>query len=225
VSSQVDICNLALSHLGDSATVSSIDPPEGSAQAEHCARFYPIALASLLELHPWSFATTRAALAPVTNPASSYAYAYALPSDAVNLLAILAADATDDFSSPAQALANVYDNPYARTIIGGGYTPVDYSTELNANGQEILLTNQPGAMLRYTRLVTDTAKFTPLFVTTLSWRLAADLAGPVLKGQTGAAAAKVCMTTMDYWLARAKDSDASQRQAHPRQQVGWINAR
>ena len=41
--SEVDICNLALGHLGDSATVATIDPPEGSAQAEHCARFYPIA--------------------------------------------------------------------------------------------------------------------------------------------------------------------------------------
>lgn len=225
MASQVDIVNLALSHLGDGATVSSIDPPEGSAQAEHAARFYGPALASLLELHPWSFATTRAALAAVGNPASTYAYAYALPSDALNLLAILAPDAKDDFSSPAQTIANVYDNPYARTIIGGGYTPVDYSTEINGDGQEILLTNQPGAVLRYTRYITDTAKFTPLFVTTLSWRLAADLAGPVLKGQTGAAAAKTCMQTMDYWLAKAKDSDASQRQSHPRQQVGWINAR
>lgn len=222
--SQVDICNLALSHIGDSATVSSIDPPEGSAQAEHCARFYSPALASLLEMHPWSFATLRTSLASVANPSSTYAYAYALPSDAVNLLAILAPDAKDDFSSPAQTVANVYDNPYSRTIIGGGYTPVDYTTETNG-GQEILLTNQPSAVLRYTRMVTDTTKFPPLFTRTLSWLLAADLAGPVLKGSAGAAAAKVCIQTSDYWLAKAKDSDASQRQSHPRQQVGWINAR
>ena len=52
MASVVDICNQALSHLGDSATVASIDPPEGSAQAEHCARFYPAALAALLEMHP-----------------------------------------------------------------------------------------------------------------------------------------------------------------------------
>ena len=33
MSSVVDICNIALSRLGDRATVTSIDPPEGSAQA------------------------------------------------------------------------------------------------------------------------------------------------------------------------------------------------
>ena len=33
MASEVDICNLALAHLGDAATVSSINPPEGSIQA------------------------------------------------------------------------------------------------------------------------------------------------------------------------------------------------
>ena len=40
MASEVEICNLALARLGDAATVVSIDPPEGSAQAEHCAMFY-----------------------------------------------------------------------------------------------------------------------------------------------------------------------------------------
>ncbi len=48
--SVVDLCNLALAYLGDDATVASIDPPEGSAQAEHCQRFYPIARDTLLQM-------------------------------------------------------------------------------------------------------------------------------------------------------------------------------
>ena len=63
MASEVEICNLALSHLGDTATVASSDPPEGSAQAEHCARFYPIARDALLEMQNWKFATRRATLA------------------------------------------------------------------------------------------------------------------------------------------------------------------
>ena len=43
MATEVDICNLALAHLGDDATIASIKPPEGSAQAEKSARFYPIA--------------------------------------------------------------------------------------------------------------------------------------------------------------------------------------
>ena len=63
MASEVEICNLALAHLGDEATVASIDPPEGSAQAEHCQRFYPVSRNSLLEMHDWAFATKRATLA------------------------------------------------------------------------------------------------------------------------------------------------------------------
>ena len=59
MSSEIDICNLALARLGDDATVASIDPPEGSAQAEQCARFYSIARDTMLEMHDWRFATKR----------------------------------------------------------------------------------------------------------------------------------------------------------------------
>ena len=61
MASDVDICNLALSFLGDDANVSSISPPEGSQQSEHCARFYPIARDGLLQMHNWNWASRRRA--------------------------------------------------------------------------------------------------------------------------------------------------------------------
>ncbi len=210
MASVVDICNQALSHLGDSATVASIDPPEGSAQAEHCARFYPAALAALLEMHPWAFATRRITLAAVSNPSSTWAYAFALPNGCINLISILAPDATDDYST---------------SVVGGAYTPQDFSPEIDDAGNDIILTNQANAVLRYTLLVSDTTKFSPLFVEALTWLLASKLAGPVLKGEAGMQAAQACTKTFNYWLGKASDSDASQRRAAPRQQVGWMNAR
>ena len=75
MASTVDICNLALAHLGDTATVASIDPPEGSAQSEHCARFYPIARDSLLEMHAWNFSMRRINLAQLTNSWPEWQYA------------------------------------------------------------------------------------------------------------------------------------------------------
>ena len=57
MATEVDICNLALAHLGDDATIASLSPPEGSAQAEKAARFYPIARNTLLEMHTWNFAS------------------------------------------------------------------------------------------------------------------------------------------------------------------------
>lgn len=228
MSTAVDICNLALGHLGDSATVVSLDPPEGSAQAEHCARFYPIALAALLERHPWGFATIRVPLSPLgSNPSSSWSYAYAMPSDAVNLLAVLASDAASDNSVSPVATAPDYGLPGQLAVYAGAYTPQDYIAESQADGTEIILTNQEGAVLRYTRLVTDTNRFTPLFTETLSWLLASKLAGPVLKGETGRQAAVSCFKMAETYLGMAKDSDASQRQIKQtaKQQVGWLTAR
>ena len=62
MASDTDICNLALSHLGDEASVVTIDPPEGSPQADHCARFYPIARDSGLQMTAASFGHRRAGL-------------------------------------------------------------------------------------------------------------------------------------------------------------------
>jgi hypothetical protein len=225
VASIVEICNMALSHLGDSATVASIDPPEGSAQAEHCSRFYPLALATLLEMHPWAFATRRAALAQVANPSTTWAYAYAQPNNVVNLISVLAPDAVDDYSSSMQSSAQAYDNSYARNTVGGAYTPQDFSPEIDATGNDIILTNQANAVLRFTVLVTDTTRFSPLFVEALTWLLASKLAGPVLKGEAGMQGAQACTKTFVYWLGMATDSDASQRHEIPRHQVGWMNAR
>lgn len=221
MASVVDICNQALSHLGDSATVASIDPPEGSAQAEHCARFYPMALNALLEMHPWAFSTRRTALALVTNPSSTWDYCYAMPSNTINLISILAPDASDDYSSRNKTI----DAGGLLSSSAGAYMPQDFSPEIDELGNDIILTNQADAVLRYTVLVTDTSKFTPLFIECLGWLLASKLAGPVLKGESGMQAAQACTKTFVYWLGKAADSDASQRRASPRQQVGWMNAR
>lgn len=211
MASQVDICNQALSHLGDSATVSSIDPPEGSAQAEHCARFYPLTLATLLEMHTWSFATSRASLALVTNPSTTWAYAYASPNQALSILSILASDAANDYATPSAK--------------GGQPTPQQFVVEVGSDGTEIILTNQAYAVARYTRLVNDPAKFSALFTEALTWLLASKLAGPVLKGETGAAAAQAATKTFNYWLDKAKDTDADSRRVRPAHQVPWLSVR
>ena len=140
MSSEVDICNLALSRLGDDASVASINPPEGSSQAEHCAQFYPIARNSMLQGHDWNFATRR------------------------ETLALLSGVDTFNWS---------------------------YATQ-------IILTNLETATARFTILVTDTTKFSPLFIDALGWLLAAHLAGTVIKGDAGRAEAKRCY---EFWHA------------------------
>jgi hypothetical protein len=220
VSSEVDICNMALGHLGDDATVASLDPPEGSAQAEHCARFYPIARDVLLDAHKWSFATRRAPLALLsTTPPSPWRYAYGQPADALNLIAVLDPNATDDNSVGVPAYGGCGYPTYGQT---GQYTPQPFVSETDADGNLVIYTNQANAVLRYTCHVTDPTKFSPTFVLGLAMRLASLLAGPVLKGESGIKAAALWADRADKWLAKASESDSNQQRQQVAQNVSWL---
>jgi hypothetical protein len=225
--SEVDIANLALAHLGDDATVASIDPPEGSVQAEHCARFYPMARDALLEMHPWNFATRRIAGAEVTPLDTGWQYAYAMPSNALNVFAVLPPGALDDYNSPLPtSTVTLSDGSLASPMPWNSLTqPQPFAVETNEDGDTIIVTNQESAVLRYVLRVTDTAKFSPLFTTALTWLLASYLAGPVIKGEEGRAEAKRCLQGLTLWLGKAAASDVKQRQINPQHNVGWIRGR
>lgn len=201
MASVVDIVNLALSHLGEDATVSSIDPPEGSAEAEHAAMFYPQARDALLEMHEWRFATKRVLLALTASDTFEWSYAYALPANMLRALAVLpeTASAEDDGE--------------------------DFDQQLDADDVQIILTNCEDASLKYTARVTDTTRFPPLFVETLAWLLAAHLAGPLIKGEQGRAVAKGCLQMFTAFLTQAKVSDANQKKVQPTHTPGWIGGR
>lgn len=207
MTSEVDICNLALSHLGDTATVASIDPPEGSAQAEHCARFYPIARDNLLELHAWKFATRRAILPLLSTTMNQWRYVYGLPNDYLRVWAVMDEAATaDDFQ---------YGTPTAQA----------FAMETLEDGTQVVLTNQENALVKFTVRVTDTTKFSPLFVTTLSHHLASMLAGPLIKGDAGKAEAKAQAGLMQAYLARATVSDADQQRVDVEHVPNWMASR
>jgi len=207
MSSPVTICNLALSHIGDTATVASIDPPEGSVQADLCARFYPVALASMMEAHPWSWALRRAVLAPLGSAWPQWQYAYALPADALSVVAVLPSTATDDH------------------LLCGAAVPVPWSQEINDTGQQCIYTNQPDAVCRYVAMATDASRFSATFVMALSYHLAALLAGPIIKGRAGAEEATRCLSLAAAFQARAAAADANQGPTPLNYLAAFIGAR
>jgi hypothetical protein len=221
MASDVDIANLALSHLGDDASVSSLDPPEGSAQAEHCARFLPIARDALLEMHAWGFATRRANnLAQLASTTPAWRYAYALPAGALKVWGVTAADATDDLygSGHSVGLGGALTS-------GVGYSQVEFETETLPNGDVILLTNEPLASARISVRITDPTKFTPLFVDALAWKLASHLAGPVLKGDAARDATRAAEAMVMLTLGKAEASDAQQQRRRNDPVTPWIVGR
>ncbi len=179
MASEVDICNLALANLGQDANVSSINPPEGSADAENCARFYPIARDSVLEEFAWTFASRRTALALRTETIDPWAYSYALPAGCLKPRRILPAAASDDHEG-------------VRFLVEDSFIYAD----------------EPDVVLVYTYKLTDTTKFSPKFVTSVGWLLASYLAGPVVKDLTGKVQAR-CLQMYDREMGKAGASNAN----------------
>lgn len=212
MSSEVDICNLALSHLGDEAQVIAITPPDGTMQAALCGRFYPLARNVLLELYAWPFATKRVAVAQVDNPSpDDWQYAYALPSTCIRPLAALYPGVA------AQSLSN--DAPDLGSF--------PYIVETGQDGKAILYTNVQATVLRYIDLVTDTQRFTPGFTVSLSRLLAAYLSGPILKGATGMKVAQDQLKWFDleYRRAAAASANTGKRDAYAQRLPSFVAAR
>ena len=222
MATEVDICNLALAHLGDDATIATLSPPEGSAQAEKAARFYPIARNTLLQMHTWNFAAKRGNLALTTNTLDQWDYAYVAPADMMSPISIISPTAQNDYAtrmSAGDTPGGITSN-YAPTIVAGQYTPQQFAIE-----GTYIYTNQENAMLRYQAFITDPSTFTPLFVITLSWHLASMLAGPIIKGDQGIAEAKRSTEMMQGYLASAKQSDNLQRDITIEHIVPWTSGR
>ena len=223
MSSEVDICNDALAVVGDAANVSSISPPDTSAQAGHCARFYPMARDQLLEMHPWNFATKRAALSLLSETSNQWQYVYALPGDCLRALVVLDPLAPDDFSTPIP-LYGVYPYPYpGQNNIPAVYSPQPFVVEVDTAGNKILYTNQQNAQLTYLASITDTTKFSPLFTEALVILLASKLAGPIIKGNEGRQMASALRQEfISEWFTKAASVDAQQRHTAIAQSVAWI---
>lgn len=214
----VDICNLALSYLGDAATVASIDPPDGSAQAQHCARFYPIALNSMLESHQWSFATQRAFLAQSgTMYYNTWLYTYSVPAGATEVISVLPSVVYGQFGllpylqfGPAGYLTFPYAAAYP--FEQNGEWSFQIETAVTQQGtQQIILSNAPVAIARFTTSNVQPGSFPAQFTDALAWKLASMLAGPLLKGDVGAAESKRCLQAYAVFMSQAETQDANQQ--------------
>jgi hypothetical protein len=185
VASQVEISKLALAHIADAARVNSITPPDNTMQAQHCATFYPIARDKCLEAYAWPFATKRIELTQsiVTAPDGEWAYVYNLPSDYIAAHKVVFPGAQED--APGQPFSIRSDQ-----------------TELDI----LLFTNVEDAILHYTFREEESGRYSPLFVTALSYLLGSYLAGPIVKGRAGLQLKQGLQELFDSEIAKAAAS-------------------
>lgn len=156
-SSETEVANLALAHLGQNS-ITDIDS-ESSQEAAACRRFYDHARDEMLRRWPWTFAKRRQVLALVEeDPTDEWGYSYRWPSDCL----------------------------FPRRIVNGDRNPtkdtVDkYLVESDTSGK-LILCDVEDAELEYTARVEDVGLFPADFTLALSYKLAFYIAPFVTGG-------------------------------------------
>lgn len=158
MTSIVSICNLALANLGKTDINDLAEP---TAEARACNRFYNHTLDLLLQAYPWRFAGRTQALAELTNDKpGEWKRAYARPVDCLKV----------------RSIAPQYSEDDPCTLTKQQEVVIPYDIE-----GATLYCNLSPAYLRYTRRLTDPAKFPSLFIEAMACHLAVRLAMPLTR--------------------------------------------
>jgi hypothetical protein len=146
MASETEICNLALSYLGQKPITNLMNPQTHVDQI--CALNYRPAKDAVLEAHNWTFAIKRVTLSTplVQAPEWGFAYAYQLPTDVFRVIWC------------------------GRTPNEKSYDQFDWRVE-----DQTLVTDEPIVYVRYVSNVENPDKFSPLFVQALACRLAMEM--------------------------------------------------
>ena len=210
MASAVEICNLALSFLGDSGGVATINPPDSTTVSKMCAIYYPIAKSAMLEMHDWSFATKRQLLAKLsTNETAGWRGVYEVPSDCMRVIRV---------------------RPHARQEMPSWWTdnPLWFVEPNDANFEVMggkLYTNAENPVATYLTSEVSEGYFSPTFATAFAYYLAMEIAGSRVKGEEGQKLASLLSKQFQVALSTAKTRDANQQRKQVCFTPSWIMRR
>ena len=174
MTTKVQICNLALGRIGINQYIEDIDDPNDKARA--CKQFYDLCRQQALQDFPWNFARAVVALAELTtDPPPGWPFAYRYPTDCLQVRALCDEDGNGVRSA---MIASVSSWDEWSGLIATRY-PWQVQADPNEAGARLIATDLEDAYCWYTVDVTEPNQFSPLFVSALAWRLAAELAGPL----------------------------------------------
>ena len=152
-STDVEICNQALMHIGSTVQISALS--DNNKQARQCQRIYDQAVDYVLDQLWWPFATKVATLGLVqTEPNKFWSYEYRYPSDAIHLRYIT-----------------------HESVWQGLLVPYQLSDDATAR---LIWTDQQDACAVYTERVTTTTRWSATFCDALSYRIASLVAMPIV---------------------------------------------
>lgn len=195
--SKAQICNLALSHIGQTTTTIANLDTDTNIAAVQCRLNYDVARRFVLADAPWRFARRRVAGADIGSPPTLWLYRYEFPVDCISIQEI---ERTTDAESP-----------------------IPYDVELTGDGSaRSVVTNKADAVLVYTRDTDSLALFSPGFVNAFSWYLASQIAYPIT---TKLDTEQRALRMYEGVITTAKAREAAGVQARPEPDAPWVRAR
>jgi len=197
MASEVDICNLALGHIGNQS-INSLT--QALPSAIRCNQFYPIARDAVLRDHKWNFSTMTETLAEISGESIigwEYLYAY-----------------------PARCLLvhSVFDESGLNEDKPQEFKEMMTPTTL----QKCIAARISPAYAEYTFQVLDTSLYDPLCVLAISYYLGSLIAKP-LTGDINIG--KNLMALYAEVISRAKAVNASTGYVKKNPTSSYINAR
>ena len=234
--SQVSCGNLALLSIGSQVQISSINPSDGSTEANAVATLFSFVFQQLARTARWgclnkqvTLTLIQAAQGTPENPSGTtlpipqqpWQYGYLYPADCllfrqifppINTTASGGINQTSLNNSVAPTLPGTYAIPYA----------TGYSTDSNGNPLEVLLTNQENAVANYIVNQQDPASWDSLFTSAFVASLAAylvpalSLNPPLMQQQIQIA---------ERMIATARAMDANEGTYNQDNVPDWMRAR
>lgn len=197
--SKTDIFNEVCLSLGKTPDIQNADT-ETSNVVITIRGSYELSRKTILRDHPWGFAQTRVKLTSVGTPPSDWKYQYLYPSDCLKAVEIEKANRSD------------------RSI---PYKVSQYQDDDNGLTR-VILTDQPDAVLLYTRDEDNEALFDPQFIKVFVAYLAYRCARTLTTGKDEAEKA-----FMMYQRARfeAMTSDSNEQIPDDQRDADWISGR
>lgn len=197
--SVVDICNLALAHVGNSKAISNIDAQDVISKV--CRRIYDQVRPEVLCAYDWGFARKQVALALLReDPSVEYGFAYAEPGGCLKILRIVS--------------GFMPERPD---------TVVQFRVMSGVTGPEIW-TNCAEAVLEYITDLTDTALFPPDFAAAIGWGMSLQML-PTLPANEKARTTQYLEEKYNRALAKARTRSAGDEQDQDRPLPSSLQAR
>lgn len=198
MTTQLDICNMALRHIASTGGQIANLATERSKEAQACRLFYPQVRDEVLRDFPWPFATRITPLALVEeDPTSEWLFAYRYPANCASFRRLL---------TPSSLAMSFFNAPVVRYPMRNARLRFRISRD---DVGKLIYSNEDAPYGEWTEQLDNPEDYSADFVAAVSWKLAAYIAPSVAGGdqfKLGDRALQVYMSM----IARAKQNAANE---------------